>query len=202
MQDLYNLPITIRFGHLLRVLSSERFLKMQGLNNEIPFFIFPYKPQEQVEIEKMGKQLINKLAESGITVLKVNLYDLAIEIMKKKGVWDTFTGQEEEFSKQELLEDLQGSLSPENNVIPAIEQKVKESQFDILFLTGVGEVFPYIRSHTILNNLQSKLKDRPTLMWFPGKYSYNDKDGSSLDLFGLLHDDRYYRAFNILEYQL
>lgn len=175
---------------------------MQGLNNEIPFFIFPYKPQEQVEIEKMGKQLINKLAESGITVLKVNLYDLAIEIMKKKGIWDIFVSQEEEFSKQELLEDLQGSLSPENNIIPAIEQKVRESQFDILFITGVGEVFPYIRSHTILNNLQSKVKDRPTLMWFPGEYTYNDKDGSSLDLFGLLHDDRYYRAFNILEYQL
>ena len=202
MQDLYNLPITVRFDHLLKVLTSKRFLKMQGLNNEIPFFIFPYKPQEQVEIEKMGKQLINKLAESGITVLKVNLYDLAIEIMKKKGIWDIFVSQEEEFSKQELLEDLQGSLSPENNIIPAIEQKVRESQFDILFITGVGEVFPYIRSHTILNNLQSKVKDRPTLMWFPGEYTYNDKDGSSLDLFGLLHDDRYYRAFNILEYQL
>lgn len=202
MQDLYNLPITFRFEHLLKVLTNKRFLKMQGLNNEIPFFIFPYKPQEQVEIEKMGKQLINKLAESGITVLKVNLYDLAIEIMKKKGIWDIFVSQEEEFSKQELLEDLQGSLSPENNIIPAIEQKVRESQFDILFLTGVGEVFPYIRSHTILNNLQSKVKDRPTLMWFPGEYTYNDRDGSSLDLFGLLHDDRYYRAFNILEYQL
>lgn len=202
MQDLYNLPIDIKYKHLLKVLSSERFLKMQGLNNEIPFFIFPYKPQEQVEIEKMGKQLINKLAESGITVLKVNLYDLAIEIMKKKGIWDIFINQEEEFSKQELLEDLQGSLSPENNIIPSIELKVKESQFDILFITGVGEVFPYIRSHTILNNLQSKVKDRPTLMWFPGEYTYDDKDGSSLDLFGILHDDRYYRAFNILEYQL
>lgn len=202
MQDLYNLPIAVRFEHLLKVLTSKRFLKMQGLNNEIPFFIFPYKPQEQVEIEKMGKQLINKLAESGITVLKVNLYDLAIEIMKKKGIWDVFINQEEEFSKQELLEDLQGSLSPENNIIPAIEQKVRGSQFDILFITGVGEVFPYIRSHTILNNLQSKIKDRPTLMWFPGEYTYNDKDGSSLDLFGILHDDRYYRAFNILEYQL
>ena len=202
MQDLYNLPITFRFEHLLKVLTSKRFLKMQGLNNEIPFFIFPYKPQEQVEIEKMGKQLINKLAESGITVLKVNLYDLAIEIMKKKGIWDIFINQEEEFSKLELLEDLQGSLSPENNIIPAIEQKVKQNQFDILFLTGVGEVFPFIRSHTILNNLQSKVKDRPTLMWFPGEYTFNDKDGSSLDLFGLLHDDRYYRAFNILEYQL
>lgn len=202
MQDLYNLPINIRFEHLLKVLSSKRFLQMQGLNNEIPFFIFPFKPQEQVEIENMGKLLINKLAESRITVLKVNLYDLAIELLKKKGVWDTFINQEEEFSKQELLEDLLGSLSPDNNMIPAIELKVNENQFDILFITGVGEVFPYIRSHTILNNLQSKIKNHPTLMWFPGEYTYSDKDGSSLDLFSILHDDRYYRAFNILEYQL
>ena len=87
-------------------------------------------------------------------------------------------------------------------MIPEIEQRMKEKRFDILFITGVGEVFPYIRSHTILNNLQSKAKDHPTLMWFPGEYTFNNTEGRSLDLFGILHDDKYYRAFNILEYQI
>ena len=34
-----------------------------------------------------------------------------------------------------------------------------ESDFDVMFITGVGEVFPYIRSHNVLNNLQSTAKD-------------------------------------------
>lgn len=202
MQDLYNQPIKNRFDHLLAVLESERFLKKQGLNNEIPFFIFPYKPQEHNEIESMGKALIKRLKTDGVDVLKVNLYDLAIELLQERGIWEPLLENESSFSRQELMEDLQGVLSPERHIIPAIAKKMDAAHFDILFLTGVGEVFPYIRSHTILNNLQSTAKERPTLLWFPGKYTFTSEGGSSLDLFGILHDDKYYRAFNILEFQI
>ena len=65
------------------------------------------------------------------------------------------------------------------------------------FLTGVGEVFPYIRSHNVLNNLQSHAKLRPTVLFFPGRYVHSLEKGASLDLFGILHDDKYYRAFNV-----
>jgi hypothetical protein len=67
----------------------------------------------------------------------------------------------------------------------------------VLFLSGVGEVFPYIRSHNVLNNLQSTAKEKPTVLFFPGSYTFTQISGSSLDLFGRLRDDRYYRAFNI-----
>ncbi|MDD3149127.1 MAG: DUF1788 domain-containing protein, partial [Candidatus Riflebacteria bacterium] len=64
-----------------------------------------------------------------------------------------------------------------------------------------GASFPLLRSHNVLNNLQSTAKDRPTLMFFPGEYTHSLEKGASLDLFGLLHDDKYYRAFNILHRQ-
>ena len=92
---------------------------------------------------------------------------------------------------------LQGVLDPESYLIPAIAEQLKAIEFDVLFLTGVGEVFPYIRSHNVLNNLQSTAKDKPTVIFFPGAYSYTAEAGSSLDLFDRLHDDKYYRAFNI-----
>ena len=74
---------------------------------------------------------------------------------------------------------------------------MRARDFDVLFISGVGEVFPYIRSHNVLNNLQSTAKDRPTVMFFPGTYTQSLETGASLDLFGRLHDDKYYRAFNI-----
>ena len=73
-------------------------------------------------------------------------------------------------SKAQLKELLQGVLDPEAHIVPAIAEKMAEksqdTQFHVLFLSGIGEVFPYIRSHNVLNNLQSTAKDQPTVLFF------------------------------------
>ncbi len=185
------------FDHLLTVLSGKRFLQKEGLGNEVPFFICPYDATISVEVARRQKQLINRLEQSGIRVLEINLYDLSIEILKERGIWEQILEIEPSVSKDELKELLQGVLDPETNLVPAMADKIKNNEFDMLFLTGVGEIFPYIRSHHVLNNLQSTAKEKPTLMFFPGTYTHSLESGASLDLFQRLHDDKYYRAFNI-----
>jgi len=96
---------------------------------------------------------------------------------------------------------LQNVLDIKGHLIPEIGERLAQSDHDVLFLSGVGEVFPYIRSHNVLNNLQSTAKDKPTVMFFPGEYRHSLEQGASLELFGLLHDDKYYRAFNIFDIQ-
>ena len=185
------------FDHLLTVLSGQRFLQKEGLGNEVPFFICPFDVSVSVDVTRLQKQLVNRLEQSGIRVLEINLYDLSIEIIKDRGIWEQIIEMEPTVSKDELKELLQGVLDPETNLVPAIATKLKNNDFDILFLSGVGEVFPYIRSHHVLNNLQSTAKEKPTLMFFPGAYTHTLESGASLDLFDRLHDDKYYRAFNI-----
>ena len=185
------------FDHLLAVLSGQRFLQKEGLGNEVPFFICPFDVSVSVDVTKFQKQLVNRLEQSGIRVLEINLYDLSIEMLKDLGIWEQVIEIEPTVSKDELKELLQGVLDPETNLVPAIATKLKNNDFDILFLSGVGEVFPYIRSHHVLNNLQSTAKEKPTLMFFPGAYTHTLESGASLDLFDRLHDDKYYRAFNI-----
>lgn len=194
-------PINEIYDHLLLVISSERFLKMQGLGNEIPFFICPFDP---VKAEKITREvvvpLINQLKHQGVQVLRVDLYDLSIEILKKRGIWEQTLETETDISKSELKDLLQGVLDPEHHLIPAIAEKMQKDDFDVMFITGVGEVFPYIRSHTVLNNLQSTATSKPTVMFFPGSYDQSPEKGSSLNLFGRLLDDNYYRAFNIYKH--
>jgi len=191
-----------RYDHLLKIISSDRFLNMQGLGNEVPFFICPFPPEDAVEMGKLGNQLIKQLSFKGIQVLKINLYDLTIELLKQRGLWDRVIQSEASISKDELKELFQSVFDPEHHLIPAIGKKMEEAEFQVMFITGVGEVFPYIRSHTVLNNLQSTAKDKPTVMFFPGEYKHSIEEGASLDLFGRLHDDKYYRAFNIYHYQI
>jgi hypothetical protein len=185
------------FDHLLTVLSGQRFLQKEGLGNEVPFFICPFDVSVSVDVTRLQKQLVNRLEQSGIRVLEINLFDLSIEIIKGRGIWEQIIEMEPTVSKDELKELLQGVLDPETNLVPAIATKLRNNEFEVLFMTGVGEVFPYIRSHHVLNNLQSTAKEKPTLMFFPGAYTHTLESGASLDLFDRLHDDKYYRAFNI-----
>jgi hypothetical protein len=195
--DFTTAPLSVRYEHLLRVIGSRRFLDMESLGNEVPFFICPFAAHEAVEMQRHVTQLARRLRQEGVEVIEINLYDLAVELLKERGIWEQVLEEEPGYSKAELLELLQGVLDPENHLVPAIGERLRGKKCDVLFLTGTGEAFPYIRSHNILNNLQSTAKDFPTVLFFPGKYQQTLEAGASLRLFDRLPDDRYYRAFDI-----
>ena len=210
-------PLANRFDHLVRVIGSERFLLMRGLNNDLPFYICEYRAGEATEMQRLQRQLINTLQNlsipalsgRGVKVLDINLYDLCIELLKAREgsaagsrLWDEILTVEADTEKDGLLELLQNVLSIKEYLIPAIAERLQQTEFDVLFLSGIGEIFPYIRSHNVLNNLQSTAKTKPTILFFPGEYRHSLEQGASLELFGLLHDDKYYRAFNIYEIQV
>jgi hypothetical protein len=194
--------IATRFEHLLKVVANPRFLKMEGLGNEVPFFICDYNPAEAVEMNRLQRQLANRLNQQGLRILEINLYDLSIELLKAEGDWDWYLAEEAGMTKEKLLENIQSMLDVEHVLVPAMVNRMAEGPFDVLFISGVGEVFPYIRSHNVLNNLQKAAKLQPTVLFFPGDYSHSIAAGASLDLFGRLRDDKYYRAFNIYDYQV
>ena len=215
-QKISQQPLASRFEHLVKVIGGERFLQMKGLNNDLPFYICEFKAAEAIDMERLRRQLINTLESTpvdclggrGVKVLDINLYDLCIELLQAREgstegsrLWDEILAIESDVEKDGLLELLQNVLGIEEYLIPAIGERIQQSEFDVLFLSGIGEVFPYIRSHNVLNNLQSTAKDQPTLLFFPGEYRHSLEHGASLELFGLLHDDKYYRAFNIYEIQ-
>ena len=191
-----------RSEHLFRVVTSERFLTKQGLGNEVPFFICPYPAQEGLSMVEDRKALVTRIEHAGVKVLDLSLYDLAFDILRDRGILDEILNIEAETDKGEIKELLQSVLDPQAHLIPRIGDAITETPHDVIFLSGVGEVYPYIRSHNVLNNLQSTAKDRPTVLFFPGSYTHALATGASLDLFGRLHDDKYYRAFNILNYEV
>ena len=184
--------IVKKFDDLYNKLSSSWFIRKDGLGGEIPFFISPYNAEDEINIAESIALLKKKLDTVGVPVLEVNLYDLVCEILEEKGGMERMFRVEKAKSKDKFLRALQSSLNIHQVLMPRIEKKINDSGAKIYFLTGIGLVYPFIRSHNVLNNLQNIAKDAPTVMFFPGDY-----DGHSLNLFGLLKDDNYYRAFNI-----
>jgi len=189
--------IAQKFEHLYQVISTDEFLRMESLGGEIPFFIFSFDAKQQIEVDKAIKGLKNKLDKNGIPVLELNLYDISLEILNEElGEGEIFE-LEKSMNKKEFKEALQSTLNIKQVLIPRIKNIIDSSPARVYFLTGIGMVYPYIRSHNILNNLQNVAKNAPTVAFFAGEYN-----GYSLELFGLLKDDNYYRAFNIDNYKL
>lgn len=191
-----------RSEHLHRVIASERFLNKQGLGNEVPFFICPFPAGEGLSMIEDRLDLIERLGHAGVTVLDLSLYDLSMELLAERGIFEDLLSAEPDMDKSELRELLQGVLDIQEHLVPKIAEAIMSKPHDVIFLSGVGEVYPYIRSHNVLNNLQSTAKDKPTVLFFPGTYTHSTVTGGSLELFGLLPDDKYYRAFNILNFEV
>ena len=70
------------------------------------------------------------------------------------------------------------------------KEKSKDKNFVII--TGVGKIFPLVRTHALLNNLQVIFNETKVLLFFPGKYTTT----TDLRVFGF-KDNHYYRAFRI-----
>lgn len=191
-----------RAEHLHRVITSERFLTKQGLGNEVPFFICPFPASEGLTMVDDRKDLVSRVRHSGVRVLDLSLYDISLEILEERGILDQILEIESDSDKSEIKELLQGVLDPATHIVPRIGAAIEAEPHDVMFLSGVGEAYPFIRSHNVLNNLQSTAKDAPTVLFFPGSYTHALATGASLDLFGQLHDDKYYRAFDITNYEV
>lgn len=186
--------------HVYEVLRSTRFLKMEGLSKEVPFFIYHYPPAWARDVDGLRDRVITKLrSDDGLNVVEINLYDLAVQLLRERGVWDRVLALEPDMDKAEFRETLQGMLDPHDHLAPAIRTRLEAQPSDMVFLAGIGEVFPFIRTHTVLENLQSVVTGRPMLAWFPGMYEFTQASGHQLRALNLSASDSYYRAKDILE---
>jgi hypothetical protein len=170
---------------------------MEGLSGEIPFWIAPYEVKAENQVNNEIGNLVRKLHNEGIKALCIDLFELSCSLVEQNiGLEDMFA-IEETMEKQFFIDALQSTINIHERFIPAISERIEAEKPAMLFIKGVGKVFPFIRSHIVLNNLQSAVKNIPTLMFFPGEYS-----GKSLKLFNLLEDDNYYRANNIFSQKI
>src|SRR5690554_6042244 len=179
------------FQIINQVIINPRFLNMEGLSGDIPFWIASYDVRVEVQVEQEIKNLLTKITNQGIESACVDLFELSCEIIEENVGMNELAEIELSMEKEYFSEALQSIINVHERFIPAIKERVDQGNPRVLFLKGVGKVYPFIRSHIVLNNLQSVVKHIPTVMFYPGEYS-----GITLRLFNLLEDDNYYRASN------
>lgn len=186
------MDLDIIFENLYNRLMDSDFGKKLG--GELPLFIQPLDPSKQRETEEQVKRLASRLNRKGIRVSVVNLFDLSIGILKEEGILDAILENESDIPHSDTVETLDSILDISSTIIPHLQSAIESENPDYLFLSGVGSVYPFIRSHGILNNIDELTDNCKLVLFFPGQY-----DNMQLKLFGHIYDENYYRGINLNE---
>lgn len=171
-------------------ISDVNFLANKGLSNEVGIHVFMYAPQHELTVRDYIERLSASPSNS-FRVVQRDLYRVFLDILVEKRVLGAVPSLEAKKGRDYLLAQLQKIATPD-----AFLAKMKyepHQRGDVLFLTGVGKVYPFMRSHKILDSMQQAFSDIPIVLFYPGEFN-----GHSLVLFDKFHDGNYYRAFNLL----
>ena len=185
-----------RFVDLEDRMISVTSLTRYGTANDMKFYIFDYAPKDELLVRREVKKLKSRNPE----IIEFDLYEMMLDIIEEEGYLENIQQMESEYEKDLLLREVfQPLLSVEedqNSFLDKFKNTVPDDGKSIVLITGVGKSFPIIRSHTILNNLQSIFRRTPVVMMYPGRYE--TKKAITLRLFERLNDDNYYRAFPLV----
>ena len=194
------------FDCAYRVLTSERFKKMEGLGNEVPFFVLRYKPDWEPNVGEELDRLLRRLREERYRLADVDVFALAVEIWKESPFFGQMLSMEEGLPPETFRDALSKVIDVEGVLAPAIKRAVDEAggeeNVDAVLLSGVHHLFPLVRTHLLLNCLQPLLGRVPMVVTFPGSYHQSPSTHSALVLFDQISQDNYYRAFDLVDFSL
>lgn len=189
------LSLEERLNQILPRITSRDFLDSKGLGNEIGFWIFDYPPDREMDVRGfLSGTMVPALGKQSpaIRCAVVDLLTLVTELLEERKLLDKAIAMQQAKGNDGALAALRSVLK-EDKLAQKIATQHDIQALDLLVLTGVGAVYPMLRTHTLLSALHPIMGKTPLLMFFPGRY-----DGHSLRLFNTLAEDHYYRAFRLV----
>ena len=171
-----------RLNKILPMLVSDDFLSGSGLGNEIAFYIFDYPPEDELRVREHVRFLLDHIPQRkpGLRVKHVNLFDFVLDHLKARNFLDKALTMQREKGDEALKKALAGPLQPEK-LSPLFCEVAQPAQHGLVIVSGVGSVYPLVRTSGLLSNLQPVMGNRPLVVFYPGKY-----DQMTLKLFGKL----------------
>lgn len=190
-----------RLEKIEEVINQEEFIRNKGLGNEVGYYVFSYPAQEELKVRAYIQKLLEKQEREDKHYIKhFDLYDIMIDFIEKEGfIRDCYQMEQEDgldyliSAVVELMEKKPGKDILTNFILDEYKRHEKDKDGNVFFLSGVGKIFPFVRSHNILNRLHPVFDKVPVVLFYPGKF-----DGQSMILFGEFMDNNYYRAFPLV----
>jgi len=182
------------------ILLRPEFLEMRGVAKEVPIFIQTYRPADDDELRRVVQGTEQVLRQHGIRAKHVDLFEVVLELLESEGWLQKILQREPTWSKSDLYDTLQNVADPTEALVPMLQEKLDDDS-QVSLITGSGRVYPFLRTHTILEALQPAMVRHPVVIFFPGEYKQDADGGSYLRLFGTSTaskiENPHYRATNL-----
>ncbi len=182
--------INTRLDELRKMVQTPEFLEGRGLSFEENIRIFSYNAKDELVVQHFIEQIVSDQLMN-CHLIERNLYTIFLSLCEEMDIIDAIPEMEEADGDKYTIEQLYSTIGTDEFV-----QKIDYTPHqlgDVLVLTGIGDVFPFMRVHILLNALQPYFSNIPVLVMYPGEF-----DGHGLKLFNKLKPNDYYRAFNII----
>ena len=178
-----------RLDHICQAIQDPDFQSGKGLSNEVNIHIYGYDPADERIVRHFVAQLESD-KKLRCRLRSIHLYDVFLAILEKKHLMNAIPKMEDTKGSKYLLEKLQ-KVATVKAFLAEMAYEPHEPG-DVLLISGVGSVYPFLRMHTLLEAVQTAFSDIPVVLLYPGTY-----DGHEMRLFGRLAPSPYYRAFNV-----
>ena len=179
-----------RLDKVRELLKDPDFLEGNGLSNEVNIRMFCYEAKDEMRVCHFVEQI---MADQTLPchLKENNLYEVFLQCCEDKRILSRIADQEKKRGKDQLLKMIEKSITVHAYVDKICNKEPEKG--DVLLLTGVGDIFPFMRIHMLLEALQPRVGGIPILVMYPGTF-----DGRHVKLFDRLKPNPYYRAFNVL----
>ncbi|WP_274307984.1 BREX protein BrxB domain-containing protein [Solibacillus daqui] len=174
------LTIYKRLEQLEARIHQEGFTTPTGIGSEIPHFVFDYPAEDELIVRIYIEGLLKR---TPLNIKEINLFEFLLALFEDD--LEDLKEMANEEGVEELLLAIQPVLEDRHLLIDTFIENVGEA--DLVFITGVGTVHPFIRSSHLLKKLSNNAYRTPLILFYPGYFS-----GLDLRLFSRFnHEDEY-----------
>ena len=200
---------TMTVEQLYAKLCSEKFQDPSNGDLFYNFFVYLYPPEKEYEMRAQIADIKQKILRpiNNIDVLTLDIYEEFCSFLKNRPFGDEYASRLDYYTsiEGEQAAEVQESLVFEANGKRFMQHihrrimehvsKVDEYRRPYVFLYGIGNMYPYLRTSTLLNKYEefNETFRYKIILFYPG-----EQEGNSFRLFSKLEDHHTYRAIVLM----
>lgn len=160
--------------------------------HDMPFAIFRYDPDEELELRQQMMALKTRLENRGKSVHLISLADCLDSAMELERPLSEWFDVERDLGLSTVVDTIHSILSDYHPLVGLVAKRIPKDADplrDVVFLWRTGALFPVYRTFALLEQLKGYTQV-PTILFYPG-----DLDGpAGLKFMGVLEAEHNYRA--------